>query len=453
MKARLRIVAASLGCLFAAAPAVAQGGAKLAVGPDAGGYLRPDGRQLYVKSCYDNSPDANCGVVLMHLPAQNGFQRESMETRSKLTPSVAACKVYPLEFRNDGTVGLVVPKSASPQQTAKAPAATPAPKGSTAASTQDTGDILDLTGPDGMAIGYKGVPSSLVRLSTPGSNQSVLYIDVASRKPTRQKDIVTIWLLEVWPAGNPNDASVSAMWTDYNANCKESSYEQTIGILLDRQAKVLSLGAINAHRTSTKNQTVETPLNIACKTFTPSKGPRFASAKAAIADAISGAEPKPVAKATALAGQPAKVALPTKAPIRLPETETEKKLFLAIKENRLQAAVSVILKAPDGKAVPIAELTDEQGMTALHWVAANGNGAGIRWILDKKAIVDLADQKGRTPLKIALDNKDTRIMTMLLDRGASAPLALPGHDQELKGFKKTEEFVEYMIKAAGPAQN
>jgi tetratricopeptide (TPR) repeat protein len=70
----------------------------------------------------------------MHLPAQNGFQRESTETRSQLTPSVAACKVYPLEFRSDGTVGLVLPKSTAPQQTAKAPAATPAPTASTAAT-------------------------------------------------------------------------------------------------------------------------------------------------------------------------------------------------------------------------------------------------------------------------------------------------------------------------------
>jgi len=33
--------------------------AKLAVGPDAGGYLCPDGRQLYVKSCYDESSDSH----------------------------------------------------------------------------------------------------------------------------------------------------------------------------------------------------------------------------------------------------------------------------------------------------------------------------------------------------------------------------------------------------------
>jgi tetratricopeptide (TPR) repeat protein len=125
MKARLGWVVVVAGAGAIALSAAAQGSAKLAVGPDAGGYLCPDGRQLYVKSCYDDLPDANCGVVNMHLPAQNGFQRVTTETRSKLTPSVAACKVYPLEFRNDGTVALVVPKSAPPAQTAEAPAAQP----------------------------------------------------------------------------------------------------------------------------------------------------------------------------------------------------------------------------------------------------------------------------------------------------------------------------------------
>lgn len=128
MKARLGWFVAIAGAGSIALSAAAQGPSKLAVGPDAGGYLCPDGRQLYVKSCYDNSPDAKCGIVNMHLPAQNGFQRETTETRSKLTPSLAACKVYPLEFRNDGTVRLVVPKSAPPTQTAKAPAAPPPPK-------------------------------------------------------------------------------------------------------------------------------------------------------------------------------------------------------------------------------------------------------------------------------------------------------------------------------------
>ena len=451
MKARLGWLVAVVGAGAVALSAAAQGSAKLAVGPEAGGYLCPDGRQLYVKSCYDNSANANCGVVLMHLPAQNGFQRESTEMRSKLTPSVAACKVYPLEFRNDGTVGLVVPKSSPTQQTTKASAATPTPKTSPATPSQNTGDILDLTVADGMAFGYTNVRSSLVRISTPGANQSVLYIDVASRKPTGQKDVVAIWLLQVWPNGNPSVPSVSAMWTEFNANCKESSYEQTIGILLDRQAKVLSLDAMNETRTSTKNKTVETPLNIACQTFTPSKEPRFASAKAAIADAIAGAAPKTVAKATPPTAKPAVVAKPTMAPIRLPETETEKAFFQAIKSNKFQTAINAVVRSPGGKLATLAQLTDNQGMTALHWAAANRNAAMTRWLVDKGVKVDLADERGRTPLKIALDNKDKQVMTVLLNRGAYAERAWPGHDDELKGITKTDELVEFMIKNAGPA--
>lgn len=79
---------------------------RLAVGPSAGGYECPDGRQLYVKSCYDESPGASCGVVNMHLPPRNGFQVETVETRSKITASVVQCKVLPLQFRS-GTVSLV----------------------------------------------------------------------------------------------------------------------------------------------------------------------------------------------------------------------------------------------------------------------------------------------------------------------------------------------------------
>ena len=304
MKARLGWLVAVVGAGAVALSAAAQGSTKLAVGPDAGGYLCPDGRQLYVKSCYDNSPDATCGIVLMHLPPQNGYQRENMETRAKLTPSVAACKVYPLEFRKDGTVGLVVPKSAAPVQTAKAPAAAPGAQDIPRRAPQTTGDTLDLTVPDGMAFGYTNVRSSLVRISTPGANNSVFYVDEASRRPTGQKDTVAIWLLQVWPEGNPSAASVGAVWTEMNANCKQKSYKLTVGLLLDREAKVLSFEAMNGGGSASKDVTAGTPFNIACKTFTPSKGLRFASAKAAIADAFAGAAPKTAAKPATPPAQP-----------------------------------------------------------------------------------------------------------------------------------------------------
>ena len=96
---------------------------------------------------------------------------------------------------------------------------------------------------------------------------------------------------------------------------------------------------------------------------------------------------------------------------------TEKKVFDAIKNNQLQAAMNTILTAPDGKKVAVAKLTDEHGMTALHWAVENRNAAAMRWLMDKRAELELKDDQGRTPLKIALDNTDVRAMTILIDRG------------------------------------
>jgi hypothetical protein len=128
VKTDIKFAAAIVGCLTVATPTFGQASTKLAVGPDAGGYLCPDGQQLYVESCYNEFAAANCGVILMHLPLQRGYQQQRTQTRAEVTASVAACKVYPVEFRNPGTVHLVLPKSPPPQQTAKAPSATPTPK-------------------------------------------------------------------------------------------------------------------------------------------------------------------------------------------------------------------------------------------------------------------------------------------------------------------------------------
>jgi len=289
MTARPGFVAALAGCLAATAPATAQGAAKLAVGPDAGGYLCPDGRQLYVTSCYDESPNANCGVVHMHLPLNRGqWQVETTEMRSTLLPSVASCKIYPLQFRN-GIVSLVLPKSAQPQA-----ANAPSPK-----------------------------------------------------------------------------------------------------------------------------------------TSTP-----------------------PVTNAGAGASAPAAVALPARATIRLPRTDDEKTFFTAIRENKTQLAINVFSKAGTAdKPIRVPELTDEQGMTALHWATTNHNVAAIRWLLDKESVVDAADQKGRTPLMIALANKDRNAMSYLLNRGADARLVQRGHDSELRSFKTTGELVDFLINTAPPAAN
>jgi TPR repeat protein len=122
--------------------------------------------------------------------------------------------------------------------------------------------------------------------------------------------------------------------------------------------------------------------------------------------------------------------------------------FEAIKSNQLQAAINTIVRAPDRERLRFAELADEHGMTALHWTVTNGNAAGLRWLLDKGADLEPKDDRGRTPLKIALDNHDTRAMTILIDRGARPSTALSGHDGELKALRKTNDIVDFMMKTA-----
>ena len=564
----MKAIATILGCLLAAAPAIAQGSAKLAVGPDAGGYLCPDGRQLYVKSCYDNSPDSTCGIVNMHLPMQNGFQRESAETRSKLTPSVAACKIYPLEFR-DGKVSLVLPKQQAapaspavkpaPTQTAKpAPKATAAtmelvrisssgvqpavlyvhlgsitpsknlananeiwalqvfPNGSKeypgargvwsvyAVTCKQSGlvALMDMpidergketaqgtTLPNKTLSYAKGSPGdrivqaacgspprgprlpseavafadaatpltlpgpkhALTRITAPGKAPAIYYIDITSAKETGQKGLNSIWSFQVFTEPHSAFPGTSAVWSRYEVVCVPQFTTRLTDIVeLDRQGKALKAQNIDAiAQPVAKGKPGEKTAIAACKTEQVS-GPMFITVASAIADAFAAEPPKTAAKSAALAAPPAPRAL---AKLRLPETEAEKKFFESIKTNQLQAAVTATQAPPGGKPVPVGELTDKQGMTALHWAAANSNAGGIRFLLDKRSELDLADEKGRTPLKIALDNKDTRAMTILLDRGASARLAWAGHDDELKGVTKTSELVEYLIKNAVPAGN
>ncbi len=305
MQARLGWLVAVVGAGVLALPANAQGGAKLAVGPDAGGYLCPDGRQLYVQSCYDDLPDANCGVLSLERWTTGTLrvQAQATKTRSDVQKEVSGCKLYPVAFDN-GVVSLVLPKSALPQQTAKAPAASPAPKASTATPSQTSGDALDLTVPDGMAFGYTNMRSSLVRITPANATSRAVYVDEASRKVTAQKDVITIWSLTAYVDGKPPVAGDAAGWLEYRINCKESSFEATLYLSLDRQAKVLKVSAGNASGKLTKGSANEVIAGIACTPAQPFKGPRFPNAKAAIADAFAGAAPKTAAKPAAPAAQP-----------------------------------------------------------------------------------------------------------------------------------------------------
>jgi ankyrin repeat protein len=133
--------------------------------------------------------------------------------------------------------------------------------------------------------------------------------------------------------------------------------------------------------------------------------------------------------------------------------EVAREAFDFIKTNRLQAAVNTIVRAPNHKKVPIAEIADEQGMTALHWAVRNRNAAGTRWLLDKGPDLERTDDQGRTPLEIALDNQDSRTMSLLINWGARASTALPGHEEELKALTKTSDIVDFMIKTAAADAN
>ena len=206
--------------------------------------------------------------------------------------------------------------AAGSQAAAPSSGAQPTQAPTSQSRTPVAGSAAPITITDGMAIGRGGVRSSLVRIPAPSSKPYVFYVDEASRRQTGQKDIVAIWVLQVWPNGNPSDAKVSAVWTEFNANCKLNSYEVTRGILLDRQAKVLSDDAMNGRGTSDKDLTRETPSTIACKTVTPSKGPRFASATAAIADAISGASQNTPTAAAAQAPPATSTAKPASANVQ-----------------------------------------------------------------------------------------------------------------------------------------
>ena len=425
MKARLGLLIAVLGASAVALSAAAQGSNKLSV-DDELGYYCPDGRQIYIFRCYDESAQASCQYVAAHKPMTNNFQFEALNTRAELLASLTDCTLTPVTFDNRGVVTLK-----KPAQTAQA-------KPPAAATT--------VTVIDGWAIGVKNVRSSLVHVK-PRTPAFEHYVDVASRQATSRKNVVAIWSLRVILIKLADFPDAKAIWAEYLADCKANTYELGRYIALDPQAKVLVEAVSGTKGNVEKGTTNEAIVAIACQSAPPPAGPRFASAAAAIADiSASAAGPTKVAP-------PAPVAPPAVAPIRLPETETEKTFFQLLKTNQLQAAVSTILKFPDGKSMPIIKLTDEQGMTALHWVTANRNAAGIRWLLDKGPNVDLADGKGRTPLKIAFDNKDSRAMTLLLERGADARFALPGHDEELTSFKKTSELVDFLIKSADPAKN
>ncbi len=84
----------------------AQESTTLAVGPDAGGYSCPDGRQIWVSRCYDQSAQASCQVVHLHIK-NNGLNPETAATRAALLVGLRDCALAPLEFGAQGSISLV----------------------------------------------------------------------------------------------------------------------------------------------------------------------------------------------------------------------------------------------------------------------------------------------------------------------------------------------------------
>lgn len=284
MEFQIRWLVAVIGAGAVALSASAQGPGKLNVGPDAGGYLCPDGRQLYVKSCYDQSPGARCGIVQMHLPLNRSqLQVVTTETRASLIPSVAGCKIYPLEFR-DGIVSLVVPK----QQTAQAAPAQQQTK-PPAVSARAAGDSLTIV--DGIAIGTNNFKSSLVRLPTVAGT-TPYFVDESSRRTTDQNGVASIWVLTVWPNGNPAfPARTRGVWTEYGINCKQQTYETTVQIALDNTATVLDAMTSSSRSTVTTGGVTQAIAQIACYPSLDFPWPRLPNAAAAIANGLAGPRP------------------------------------------------------------------------------------------------------------------------------------------------------------------
>lgn len=401
--------------------AAAQESAKLAVGPEAGGYLCPDGRQLYVKSCYDASPQANCGIVNLHLPMRGGFQPETTDTRASITASVANCKVYPVNFR-DGVVSLAVPKpqTAQAEPAAKsAQAAAPAPKPGAVAAADTT---------------------KLLRLSPKGLQPVTRYLLLESATPSPGvPNAIEFLTLMIFSDSEKESPDVRGFWLGYAVTCKQRSLRLVSSIAVDDRG---AYGAVDAFdRLVPAAGELGQMADIACGAAPPG-GPRLESVAAAIVDAAT--KPKPTPRGAI------KLAVAAKAKARLPETEAEKTFFKAVQTNRMQAAINSTIVPPGEKPVRIGELTDEQGMTAVHWATANRSLSALRWLLDKRPALNLADKRGRTPLRIALDNKHADTMRMLIDSGEDPNLVWPYHPNDLKGFKTTRELVDFMIEAGVP---
>ncbi len=248
----------------------AQGSAKLAVGPDAGGYLCPDGRKIWVSRCYDQSAQASCQVVHLHIK-NNGLNPETAATRTELLTSLKNCALTPLEFTNSG-VSLVIPKALQ----TKPPAAVPEPETYT------------------VEVPLPKARTALVRVATSTSGEVKFYANELSVKPADKNGRIEAWLLLVHTRDIPDHPKARAVWQRYLLNCKDMTDTFETVMYLDVTGELLSIANADGEvRAITKNSAMAGLASIACKTA-PIKGERFATIGAAIKDALA---PAPVAVA------------------------------------------------------------------------------------------------------------------------------------------------------------
>lgn len=241
----------------------AQGSAKLAVGPDAGGYLCPDGRKIWVSRCYDQSAQASCQVVHLHIK-NNGLNPETAATRTELLASLKNCAVTPLEFTNNG-VSLVTPKT--PQN--KPPATTPQPETYT------------------VEVPLPKARTALVWVAASTDGEVKFYANELSVKPADKNGRIEAWLLAVYAKEIPDHPKARAAWQRYLLNCKDMTDSYETVMYLDVTGELLSLADAGSKVMAiTKGSAMAGLASIACKTG-PIKGERFATIGAAIEDALA----------------------------------------------------------------------------------------------------------------------------------------------------------------------
>ncbi|KLU86998.1 hypothetical protein MAPG_06004 [Magnaporthiopsis poae ATCC 64411] len=73
--------------------------------------------------------------------------------------------------------------------------------------------------------------------------------------------------------------------------------------------------------------------------------------------------------------------------------------------------------------VPVLDLQDRRGLTALHWAAADDQQGAMRLLLEAGAAVDVFDVEGMTPLSLAVENEFLGGIDLLLEYGADVNAA------------------------------